>query len=182
MEKADAYIFLAEGFEEVEALTTVDILRRAGVQVPIVSLTGELLVKGSHAITVQADILFDAAAQEDVQMLILPGGAGHVHYFEHESLLSLIRQYHSAGKYLAAICAAPSVLGHLGLLAGRKATCYPSFEDRLTGASICADQVVQDGHIITSRGPGTSPWFALHLAALLKGPEVMANVQNGFIL
>ncbi len=176
------YLFLANGFEEVEGLTVVDLLRRAGIDCQTVSTTGELTVTSSHKITIHADRLFEDGALTDADMLVLPGGMpGTLNLLAHEGLKALLCSYAAEGKYLAAICAAPSVLGAHGLLKGKKATCYPGFEEKLTGAACTKDNVVVDGNIITSRGLGTAIEFALALITTLtdthKATEVAASIQ-----
>lgn len=159
-----AYLFFATGFEEVEALTVVDILRRGGVDCKTVSVTGDYDVTSSHAVTIRADLLFEEQSLEDGDMLILPGGIpGTPNLKAHAGLDKLIRQYHEAGKYLAAVCAAPTVYGEKGLLQGRKATCFPGMESGLVGAEHREDKVVCDGQFITSRGMGTCIDFGLTL-------------------
>lgn len=167
-------IFFATGFEEVEALTVVDILRRTGIETDMVSVTGELMVTGSHGITVQMDNLFEEI-DDSAEMLVLPGGVpGTPNLKAHQGLADMITRYNEAGKYLAAICAAPTVYGDMGLLVGRHATCYPGMEDSLLGAEVLTDAVVVDGHFITSRGLGTAIDFGLALVTLLKD-EVTAE-------
>lgn len=163
-----AYLFFATGFEEVEALTVVDILRRGGVDCKTVSVTGDYDVTSSHAVTIRADLLFEEQSLKDGDMLILPGGIpGTPNLKAHAGLDKLIRQYHEAGKYLAAVCAAPTVYGEKGLLQGRKATCFPGMESGLVGAEHREDKVVCDGQFITSRGMGTCIDFGLTLLAKL---------------
>lgn len=163
-----AYLFFATGFEEVEALTVVDILRRGGVDCKTVSVTGDYDVTSSHAVTVRADLLFEEQSLEDGDMLILPGGIpGTPNLKAHAGLDKLIRQYYEVGKYLAAVCAAPTVYGEKGLLQGRKATCFPGMESGLVGAEHREDKVVCDGQFITSRGMGTCIDFGLTLLAKL---------------
>lgn len=171
-----AYLFFATGFEEVEALTVVDILRRGGVECKTVSVTGDYDVTSSHAVTIRADLLFEEQSLEDGDMLILPGGIpGTPNLKAHAGLDKLIHQYHEAGKYLAAVCAAPTVYGEKGLLQGRKATCFPGMESGLVGAEHREDKVVCDGQFITSRGMGTCIDFGLTLLAKLTDE---ANAQT----
>lgn len=171
-----AYLFFATGFEEVEALTVVDILRRGGVDCKTVSVTGDYDVTSSHAVTVRADLLFEEQSLEEGDMLILPGGIpGTPNLKAHTGLDKLIRQYYEAGKYLAAVCAAPTVSGEKGLLQGRKATCFPGMESGLVGAEHREDKVVCDGQFITSRGMGTCIDFGLTLLAKLTDE---ANAQT----
>lgn len=159
-----AYLFFATGFEEVEALTVVDILRRGGVDCKTVSIMGDYDVTSSHAITIRADLLFDEKDLNDADMLIMPGGIpGTPNLKAHAGLEKLIRQYVEDGKYLAAVCAAPTIYGEMGLLEGKNATCYPGMEEGLVGATPLTDNVVCDGQFITSRGMGTCIDFGLAL-------------------
>jgi len=166
------YVFFAEGFEEIEALTVVDMLRRVNVETVMVSVGAERIVKGAHNIPVVTDGLFAEFSYEDGTMAVLPGGMpGTNHLMAHEGLKKVLLSYHEAKKYLAAICAAPSVLGMNGLLEGRHATCYPGFEEKLLGAKALPDAVVMDGTIITSRGMGTAISFGATLVSVLAGEE-----------
>lgn len=175
-------LFLADGFEEIEALATVDVLRRAGVQVTKVSINPTGLVTGAHGIPVMADVLFEQAQYADADMLILPGGMpGAANLDAHEGLRRLITAHAEAGKWLAAICAAPMVYGHMGLLSGRKATCYPGFEGELAGAAYTAAPVEKDGNIITGKGPAVVLPFAYALAEVLVGGEIVAQVKAGML-
>lgn len=158
------YAMLANGFEEVEALAVVDVLKRAGIHVKMVSVTGDSLVTGAHDICIQADILFESADFAECDMIFLPGGMpGTKNLAAHQGLTEQLVKFASDDKkWLAAICAAPSVLGELGLLEGKKAISYPGFEQMLKGAAITDEKVVRDGHIFTSKGMGTA--IALGLA------------------
>lgn len=167
---AKVYIFLAEGYEEIEGLTVVDLLRRAQIEIVMVSVTGNIYVTGSHKIETKADILFEKADFSDADMLVLPGGMpGTNNLKNHEGLDRLLKEAEKQGKKLAAICAAPIVLGSKGLLQGKKATCYPGHEDELTGAHIKNLEVVQDGNFITSKGMGTAIDFSLTLIEIIVG-------------
>lgn len=178
-----AYLFLADGFEEIEALTTVDILRRGGVDISTVSIMKDKSVLGAHGIRVEADVMFDKKGYSDADMLILPGGGeGTKNLKEHKQLNGIIIKAEGEDKYIAAICAAPSVLGLAGILDGRKAVCYPGFELQLIGATIGKNNVVKDGKIITSRGPGTAMEFALVLLETLEGRDVMSKVKKDILL
>lgn len=180
MEKA--YVFLADGFEEIEGLTVVDILRRAGADTQTVSVMGRKEITGSHRITLQADLVFEETSFEDGTLFVLPGGMpGTKHLGAHEGLTSLLKKAAAEGKRVAAICAAPSVLGDLGLLEGKHAACYPGFEDRLKGAQVEFTPVVTDGNITTSRGMGTAIPFVLSLAAQLTGAEKAEELAKGII-
>jgi 4-methyl-5(b-hydroxyethyl)-thiazole monophosphate biosynthesis len=167
-----AFIHLAGGFEEIEALTIVDVLRRGEIPTLMVSVTGSLQVTGAHGITIVADILYEKADYSDAEILILPGGMpGAKNLNAHEGLKKHLKEFHTNDKKVAAICAAPMVLGGLGILNGLEATCFPGYEDRLTGAKLRYDPVVKAGNIITSRGPGTALDFALSIVNELKGKE-----------
>lgn len=179
---AKVYVFLANGFEEVEALTVVDILRRAGVCVTIVSVTGEMTVEGSHKIKIIADSIFEENNYLDADCLFLPGGMpGTRNLSMHEGLLALLKEHYTKGKNIAAICAAPSVFGQLGFLAGRRATCYPGFEDKLTGASFVTEAVVKDGNVFTGRGMGTAIELGLALVAEFESEETADKISKGII-
>jgi 4-methyl-5(b-hydroxyethyl)-thiazole monophosphate biosynthesis len=176
------YVHLATGFEEVEALTVIDLLRRADIEVKSVSITGDRQVMGTHGIPVIADMLFEEADYESCGMIVLPGGLPGADYLgEHEGLVSNIRHFAENGKYLAAICAAPQVFGAQGVLEGKKATIYPSMEGCLKGADPQNEIVVQDGKIITSMGPATAMPFALKLIEVLKGKESSDSVADGLL-
>ncbi|MTI59535.1 MAG: DJ-1/PfpI family protein [Firmicutes bacterium] len=175
-------LFLAEGFEEIEALATVDILRRADISVFTVSITEEKKVIGKNGVAVIADKVFEEIIDTKADMLILPGGPGVASLNEHQGLKKLIKKYYVQGKWIAAICAAPTILGKLGLLEERKAVCYPGLEKDLKGAIIPEDEVLSlDAKIITSKGPGTTFVFALKIVEVLKGAEVAREVGSGMI-
>lgn len=175
---ARVYVFLANGVEEIEALTAVDVLRRGDLDVVTVSVTGKKEILGSHNISFKADVLFDEDALLDGDMLVLPGGGkGTNALMGHEGLRNLLVAYRDAEKFITAICAAPSVLGMNGLLKGRKATCYPGFEDKLLGATVTGEDVVRDGNIITGKGMGVSVSFALALLAAFS-PEKAEEVRK----
>ena len=176
------YIFLADGFEEIEGLTVVDILRRGGVDIEMVSVGNSLYVTGSHQITVKADRLFADGPLDDALMYVLPGGMpGTTHLQEHAALGDLLKEAKAAGKKIAAICAAPRVLGGLGLLDGEAAVCYPGNEELLTGASVLYDEVAVSGQVTTSRGMGTAIPFALSLLGQLKGEEAAEKIEKGIL-
>lgn len=176
---AKVYIFLAEGFEEIEGLTVVDLLRRAGIEVVMVSISGSLQVTGSHKISVLADILFEEADFNDGDMLVLPGGMpGTNHLMEHDGLDKLLKDFHMKNKNMAAICAAPSVLGSKGILAGKAATCYPGFESKLTNATVLNEDVVEDGNVITSKGLGTAIDFSLSIIKKLLDEDTAKKIAG----
>lgn len=177
-----AYLFLATGFEEVEALTVVDILRRGGVDCKTVSVMGDYDVTSSHAITIRADLLFDEQDLSDADMLIMPGGIpGTPNLRAHAGLEKLIRQYVEKDKYLAAVCAAPTIYGEMGLLNGKNATCYPGMEEGLIGANAMTDSVVCDGQFITSRGMGTCIDFGLVLLDKLMGKTAADDIGKKIV-
>jgi len=177
------YVHLADGFEEIEALTVVDVLRRAGIETKMVSVTGDRTVRGAHGIAVAADLLFQEADYEKCEMIVLPGGMpGTNNLAKHEGLAKQLSAFAQNGKWLAAICAAPSILGRLSLLKGRRATCYPGYENQLTGATFTEEKVVQDGRIVTSRGAGTAMEFSLALAELLKDGQTSASLRKAMIV
>lgn len=176
---AKVYAFLAEGLEEVECLSVVDVLRRSGVDVTMVSVTGSREVTGAHGIRFMADALFGESDPAGADVLFLPGGMpGTGHLKAHEGLGAAILQANKQGRRLAAICAAPSVLGQLGLLKGRTATCYPGVEGQLYGVSYTSQGVVTDGNITTARGLGFALDLGLELIRLLQGPQQAQKIAS----
>jgi len=177
------YVFFAEGFEEIEAITVVDVLRRAGLAITMVSMTGSLEVRGAHQIPVITDDLFEYVDHQGADILILPGGGpGTKNLAASHKLGDLLKKYNAEGKWVAAICAAPSILGALGILKGKTATSYPGYEPQLEGATISHAPVVQDGNIITSRGAGTALEFALKLVEISVGKEKAMNLREGMVV
>lgn len=175
-------VFLADGFEEIEGLTVVDLLRRAGIEVTTVSIQETLRVRGAHNISVWADVMCDEYKYNEADMVVLPGGMpGTLHLRDHEVVKCVIKQFDEAKKYIGAICAAPTILGGAGLLKGRKAVCYPGMEEGLTEAEVLKEEVVVDGHVITSRGLGTAIAFSLQLIALLLGEEKAAEIGTAIV-
>lgn len=161
-------VFMADGCEEIEALTVVDICRRAGIEVAMISISGEKLVKGAHGIDFQADIPVEFMDFDMLDGIVLPGGMpGTLNLGANKYVVQTIVDFNCKGKLVSAICAAPSVLGETGLLKGKKATSYPGFEEKLVGASISDDAIVVDENIITSRGMGTAIEFALAIVEYL---------------
>ena len=176
-------LFLANGFEEIEALGTIDILRRAEIEVTTVSISEQKEVTGAHNIGVLADKLFGEIDFSQFDVLVLPGGMpGAKNLNEHEELKKQVTHFAENGKQVAAICAAPMVLGGLNLLKGKKATAYPGFEDKLIGAEITGEKTVVDGNIITGKGPGLVFDFALQLVEEISGKGVRDNVAKGLLL
>ncbi len=162
-------VMLADGFEEVEGLAVVDVLRRGGLDTVMVSIMGRLDIVSSHGIMLKADMLFEQADFDGIDMIVLPGGLKGKENLENcVPLMTKVDEFFAAGKYIAAICAAPTILGHRGILKGKKACCYGGMEGELTGAVVSYDKVSVDKNVITSRGMGTSVPFALQLLAVLK--------------
>ncbi len=173
-------IFLADGFEEIEGLTVVDICRRCGLTIDTVSIKDTPDIMGSHQIPVRADKIFTDIRPEDYDMLILPGGGlGTKNLEAFQPLMEALDRFNAAGQGIAAICAAPSIFGHRGFLKGRTATCYPGFEEQLTGADAKGTPVEVSDHIITGRGMGTSIDFALAIAARFAGQAKADEVAHG---
>lgn len=176
------YIFLAPGFEEIEALGAVDVFRRAGLPVQTVSVTDTLLVEGSHHVNIEADLLFDEINPDDATLLYLPGGMpGAANLQAHQGLTSLIRSHHAAGRPLAAICAAPMVYGKMGLLNGLNATCYPGFEEHLLGATPTGELVVCDGQFFFGKGPAAVFDLAFTIVAHFCGQAKADAVRQGML-
>lgn len=165
-------IFFAEGYEEIEALTVVDLCRRAGIQTDMVSVTDSLTVTGSHQMPVVMDKVLADVDFDRLDMLVLPGGMpGTVNLEKNPVLMKQVQAFAAAGKYIAAICAAPSVFGHLGLLKGKKACCYPGFEEDLTGAKVSFEPCIVDGNVITGRGMGCAIDFSMAIITELLNVE-----------
>lgn len=177
------YVFLAEGFEVTEALSTVDVLRRAHLDVTTVSISSSLEVMSSNQILVTADRLFTDGTLSDADAIVLPGGMpGTLNMEQFIPLISLIKDYYKAGKIIAAICAAPSILGHLGLLHGEEAIAYPGFEESLSGASVSNKSVVRSHQFITARGMGVSQQFALKIIETLIDNQTASQVASAAII
>ena len=177
------FIFLADGFEEIEAIAPIDILRRAELDVVTVSISDSKTVAGAHGIKVEADQLFTETTFGENDYYVLPGGYdGMLNLSAHQGVNELLTKQHNAGKKLAAICASPSVLGKLGILEGKEAICYPGFEGNLTGATISKNSVVEDGNVITGKGPGVAVQFALKIVESLKGKETASQVSDSLML
>ncbi len=175
-------IFFGNGFEEIEALTVVDLCRRAGIDTQMVSITGSDVVTGSHAISVKMDVLFEDLDFSTLDMMVLPGGnPGTKNLEAHEGLMERLDGFYAEGKYIAAICAAPSIFGHRGYLKGRKACCFPEFEKDLENAIVTTENVAKDAHVITSRGMGTAMDFGLLIVETLCGTEVAKEKAQSII-
>jgi len=180
------FVFLAEGFEEIEALAPVDLLRRAGVETFTVSIGDKREVTGARKISVNADITLDEADFNKAQLLLLPGGMpGTNNLAACQKLMAMVDEFVQSGdskKRVAAICAAPArILGARGLLKGKKATCYPGMEGEMTGAEFTTQKVVTDGNVTTSRGMGTAVDFGLELVRLLCGDDKSDEVRKSVV-
>ena len=180
---AKVYVFLADGFEDVEALIPVDVLRRGGVEVVTVSTTEFTQVESAHGVSIEADIQFDQSDYSDADLLMLPGGMpGASNLFEHEGVCQAVKAQFEAGKKVAAICAAPAVvLAQLGVLNDKKATCYPGFEKALdaTGATYTGDLVTIDGNVTTAEGPAAAFPYAYELLTQLVDKQTSDQIAEG---
>ncbi len=174
------YVFLADGFEEIEALAPVDFLLRAGVEVKTVGVSGKLC-RGAHGINVEADILpHDVVLDRNLQGIILPGGMPGAENLNNSELVKMAIHYCAdKGKIIGAICAAPFILGRKGLLKGRNATCFPGFEDELIGANLVEAGVVTDGTIVTARGAGVAWEFGAAICSIITGEEKALQILRG---
>lgn len=177
------YLFLANGFEEIEAITVVDILRRANLEIQTVSISDEIVVKGSHNIEIKADKTFNQIDSNNIKAIILPGGMpGATNLYNHLGLKQLLLKLNDSNTLIAAICAAPFVLGQFGILKGKKAICYPGFEDKLIDANVVNQNVVVDKNVITSKGPGTAIEFALKIVETLKDKNQVETLKSSMLL
>lgn len=176
------YVFLATGFEDIEALGAVDVLRRAALPVQTVSITGDRTVVSSHHVGFVADLLFEEVDFSDAALLYLPGGMpGAANLQAHEGLAALIRRHYEADRPLAAICAAPMVYGRMGLLDGLRATCYPGFEDDLLGAEATGELVVHDGQFFLGKGPAAVLQLSYLLVEHFCGADKAAEVSRAML-
>jgi len=172
------YVFFADGFEELEALSPVDALRRAGVSVTTVGV-GSRQITGAHQIPILCDITAEELRADDLEMIVLPGGMpGTTNLEASPVVMSVLDKALAEGKWIAAICAAPSILGHRGILKGKNAICFPGFEDALEGAVLSEEPICIDGNIITAKGAGVALEFALTLVACLKGKEAARTLKE----
>ncbi|MGL5675573.1 MAG: DJ-1 family glyoxalase III [Cellulosilyticaceae bacterium] len=175
-------VFFATGYEEIEALSVVDVLRRGGVEV-IMTGVGSKLVTSARNITVTMDAEASEVNYEEVDMIVLPGGLPGVdNLYASEVVRSTIAAFKRADKWLAAICAAPSILGKCGMLVGERATCYPGFEESLEGAEVVAERVVVSGKTVTGIGAGASLAFALELLKIIAGEEKSEAIKKGMLI
>lgn len=171
------YVLLADGFEEIEALTPIDIMRRAGIEVKTAAIKNKV-VTGAHNIPVTADITVQEIEPENAELIMLPGGAGHELLDASNDVHALLNYAASNGVYIAAICAAPSILGKKMMLEGKKAVCFPGFEKYLYGAEISSDKVVTDGKIITAKGAGAASDFGFVITEILKDKETADKLRK----
>nr|WP_320022998.1 DJ-1 family glyoxalase III [uncultured Draconibacterium sp.] len=176
-------VHLADGFEEIEAISIIDVLRRAGFHVTIVSMNKSMEVNGAHEITVKANVLFEDLDYDNIDMIVLPGGMpGAANLKAHSGLREQILNFNDMKKPMAAICAAPMVFGNLGLLKEKQATCYPGFEDELHGAIITGADVEEAGNIITGKGAGVAIQFALKIVEKFKGIKETHELAKKMII
>lgn len=173
------FIFMADGFEEIETITPLDIFRRAEIDVQTVSISENKLVRGAHAVSIMADCLFSDTDFLENDLLYLPGGMPGTKNLEaHEGLKNLLHKQAENNKKIAAICAAPSILGEMGLLKGKEATCYPGFENQLIGAVLSKEKMVKSGYISMAKGAGVATQFALKLVEELKGKQTANKIAE----
>ena len=179
---AKVYQFLATGFEEIEALIPLDIMRRGGVEVVNVSVTGSRVVEGAHGVKIEADVLIEDADFADADLLMLPGGLpGATNLNVHEGVKKALVEHNVRGRMIGAICAAPMVLGGLGMLEGKRATCYPGFEKYLDGAEYTNELCTVDGNITTGEGPAAALPYAYTLLAALTDAKTADGVAEGMM-
>ncbi len=182
MKNISVAVHLAEGFEEIEAIAIIDVLRRAGFELTTVSVSGNTVVTGSHQIKIIADKLFETIDYETIDMIILPGGMpGSKNLNEHAGLREQILNFNEKGKFLGAICAAPLVFGNLGILKNKKATCYPGYENQLHGAVVTGEKTEVSGNIITGKGAGVAIEFALKIVETIKGEPFATELSHKII-
>ena len=178
----NAFVHFADGFEEIEAITIIDVLRRADIPTLMVSVSGRKEVTGAHNIRIIADVLFEEADYSDAEILILPGGMpGSKNLNAHLGLKDQLLSFFNSKKKIAAICAAPLVLGGLHILEDQEAVCYPGYEDKLLGADVKYEPVIVSGNIITGRGPGTAMDFSLTIVAELRGKSTADQLARALL-
>ena len=175
------YMFIAKGFEEIEALCPLDLMRRAGLDVTTVGV-GDTFITGAHGITVQTDIADSDFRADDLEMVFLPGGMpGTLNLAASKTVSDTIKHATERGCYIAAICAAPSILGDMGLLEGKQAVCYPGFEKRLTGATVPDKKVVLDGKVLTAKGMGAALEMGLEIVRIYRGEDTAKDLAHAVI-
>ncbi|SHF82637.1 4-methyl-5(b-hydroxyethyl)-thiazole monophosphate biosynthesis [Mariniphaga anaerophila] len=180
--KKTVAVHLAEGFEEIEAISIIDVLRRAQIDTRVISVTGKKEVTGAHAIQIIADCIFEETDYNSVGMIVLPGGMpGTTNLKNHAGLREQILSFHEKGKPLGAICAAPLVFGNLGILRDQRATCFPGFEEQLNGATVTGAEVETSGKIITGKGAGVAIKFALKIVETIKGKALADELAEKMI-
>lgn len=178
------YIFLADGFETIEALTVVDMLRRADIDIQTVSMQADLTVTSAHKIPVTADVMLADVVEQEADMYVLPGGIpGTPNLRASNVLMQMLTKQYREGKYIAAICAAPGIFSELGFLKGKRAICYPSFEEQLVqeGAILTKEPAVVDGHVITGRGMGTAIEFASTIITALRDEKTAEKIKEAIV-
>ena len=171
-------VFFGERFEEIEALAVVDILRRGGYDVETVSVSSTHHVRGSHGVEIKTDLIIAEIRLSSYDVLVLPGGPGHTNLEKCSSLMKYVKKFPTEGKYIAAICASPSIFGRAGLLEGKKATCFPGYEGELKGATYTGAEAEIDGYVITGRSAGCATQFALKIIEAVDGKEAAAKVAD----
>lgn len=176
-------VHLANGFEEIEAVSIIDVLRRADIEVSVVSVAGKLEVTGAHQLKIMADILFELVDYDDIYMIVLPGGMpGASNLDAHKGLREMILKFNDANKQLAAICAAPMVYGKLGILEGKQAVCFPGFENYLKGAELLSKPVVESGNVLTANGPASAIQFALKIVEKTVSKEKSESIARQMLV
>ena len=174
---------LAKGFEEIEAVSIIDVLRRAELEVIVISITGKMEVNGAHNIKIIADQLFEEIDFDAFDMIVLPGGIpGAINLKNHNELQKQILNFYKSGKPLGAICAAPLVFGNLGILKDKTATCYPGFEEQLPGAKVSGKNVELSGKMVTGKGAGVAIEFALKIVEMFKGKKITDKLSKKMIV
>ncbi len=171
------YVLFVDGFEDIEALEPVDIMRRAGIGVKTVGVMGECATS-SHDVTIKTDILIDDVDVNDMEMLVLPGGPGHTNLDESDKVHNLITYALENDIFIAAICASPSILGKRGILDGKKYTCFPGFEKYATNGIFTGEKATLDGKILTGKGAGAASDFGFKMVELLKSKDIAANLKK----
>ena len=177
-------VLLAPGYEEIEALTPVDYLRRAGAIVDIISTTDDIVVPSAHQVLVQADSFLDDIVSDDYEMVIIPGGLpGVPNLIANEKVMNFLKEMNNKTKWVTSLCAGPAVLDAAGILAGKATTCYPGWEEKMKNfGSFSEDTVVVDGHVITARGAGAAGYFSLALIEQLLGTEAAEKVKEAVVM
>lgn len=174
-------VYFATGYEEIEALAVVDVLRRGKVEVSMVGVSSKTVVS-ARGISINMDTTLDEVNHEEIDMMVLPGGVpGIINLESNEKLINQLKSFKEQGKWLAAICAAPSILGTHGLLVGEKATCYPNYESKLVGCEHIDEKVVVSGKIVTGQGAGAALEFAFKILEVLQGKEIADEVRKAMI-